>query len=202
MPINVRLVHFSYYFTMTGKVRDLYTITCQFEPVLPDGSSEEEAKACAQELVEVYMDKLDLVYRELVRGKREPFLEDSPHQVTVGYKFEGQVRKLPLAVLSRRARAVFTHPTVRDPRRPSVFYPLSATVDCTYRKQGRQVRSGAISASLRLGHMLNLCFLQFTRELEGLEVAPDAQESMDSLEHTLATTSGQGAGEYVRSITG
>ena len=95
---------------------------------------------------------------------------------------------------------LLAHPTVRDPRRPSVFYPLSATVDCTYRKQGRQVSSGAISASLRLGHMLNLCFLQFTKELEGLEVAPAAQESMDSLEHTLAATSGQGAGECVRSI--
>ena len=202
MPMNVRLVSFSYHFTMTGMVRDLHSITCRFQPVLADGTSEAEAKACAQELVEVCLDKLDLVYRELVKGRREPFLEDLPSQVTVGYKFSGHIRKLPVAVLARRARAVFAQQTVRDPRRPSVFYPLSASVDCTYGKQGRQVRSGAVSASLRLGHMLNLCFLQFTKELEGLEVAPAAQESMDSLEHTLAATSGHGAGEYVRSITG
>ena len=83
-----------------------------------------------------------------------------------------------------------------------MFYPLRANVDCTYRKQRRQVSSGVISASLQLGHMLNLCFLQFTKDLSGLEVAPAAQESMDSLDRTLAATSGQGAGEYVRSITG
>ena len=200
--MNVRLLSFRYYFTMTGKVRDLHSITCQFQPILADGTSETEAKACAQELVEVYMDKLDLVYRKLVKGKREPFLEDLPHEVTAGYKFKGHIRKLPVAVLARRARAVFSCQTVDDPRRPSVFYPLDATVDCTYQKKGRQIRGGAVTTKLGLGHMLNLCFFQFTKELEGLEVASAAQESIDSLEHTLATTSGQGAGEYVRSITG
>ena len=82
-----------------------------------------------------------------------------------------------------------------------LFFPLKATIDCTYRKQGRQVRGGDITASLQLGHMLNLCFFQFTKGLEGLEVAPAAQESMDSLEQTLAATSGQEAGDYLRSIT-
>ncbi len=105
---------------MTGKVRNLYSITCQFQPILPDGTSEAEAKTCARELVEVYLDKLDRVYRELVKGTREPFLKDSPHEVTAGYQFEGRVRKFPLAVLTRRARKVLAHPTVRDPRRPSV----------------------------------------------------------------------------------
>ena len=199
--MNVRLAYFRYYFTMTGKVRDLFSIDCRFQPILPDGASEAEVKACAQELVEVYMDILDRVFRELVKGKREPFLEDYPNQVTVGYQFEGRIRKLPLALLTRRARAVFACQAVRDPRRPRIFYPLSATIDCTYRKQGRHVRSGDITARLQLGHMLNLCFFQFTQGLEGLEVAPAAQESMDSLEQTLAATSGQGAGEYMRSIT-
>ena len=199
--MNVRLVHFHYYFTMTGKVRDLFSIECQFQPILPDGAGEADVKACAQELVEVYMDMLDRVFRELVKGTRKPFLEDSPNQVTVGYKFRGQVRKFPLAILTRRARVVFACQAVRDPRWPGMLYPLSATIDCTYRKQGRQARSGDIAAKLRLGHMLNLCFFQFTKGLEGLEVAPAAQESMDSLEHTLAATSGQGAGEYMRSIT-
>ena len=192
--MNVRLVHFHYYFEMKGKVRDLFSIDCQFQPILSDGASEAEAKTCAQELVEVYMDKLDRVYRELVKGTREPFLQDFPNQVTVGYRFEGQTRKLPVAVLARRARAVFACQAVRDPRRPHIFFPLKATIDCTYRKQGRQVRGGDITASLQLGHMLNLCFFQFTKGLEGLEVAPAAQESMDSLEQTLAATSGQEAG--------
>ena len=199
--MNVRLAYFHYYFTMTGKVRSLFSIDCQFQPILPDGASETEVKACARELVEVYMDILDRVFRELVKGTREPFLKDSPNQVTVGYQFEGHGRKLPLAVLTRRAKAVFACQTVNDPRRPRMFYPLEATIDCTYRKQGRQVRSGDITARLQLGHMLNLCFFQFTRGLEGLEVAPTAQESMDSLERTLAATSGQEAGDYLRSIT-
>ena len=199
--MNVRLAYFSYYFTMTGKVRDLYSIECQFQPILPDGAGEADVKACAQELVEVYMDILDRVFRELVKGKREPFLTDSPNQVNVGYQFEGQTRKLPLAILTRRTKAIFACQAVRDPRRPRIFYPLEATINCTYRKQGRQVRSGNITARLKLGHMLNLCFFQFTKGLEGLEVAPAAQESIDSLEHTLAATSGQGAGEYMRSIT-
>ena len=105
--MNARLAYFHYHFMMTGKVRDLFSIDCQFQPVLPGGASEAEVKACGQELVEVYMDKLDLVFRELAKGTREPFLKDSPNQVTVGYQFEGRIRKLPLAVLTRRARAVF-----------------------------------------------------------------------------------------------
>ena len=199
--MNVRLAYFHYHFTMTGKVRDLFSITYGFLPVHRDGASEAEVKACAQELIEVYMDILDRVFRELVKGKREPFLEDSPNQVTVGYQFEGRVRRLPLAILTRRARAVFACQAVRDPRRPLIFLPLEATVDCTYRKQGRHVRSGDITARLQLGHMLNLCFFQFTKGLEGLEVVPAAQESMDSLEQTLAATSERQAGEYMRSIT-
>ena len=121
--------------------------------------------------------------------------------MTVGHQFEGQIRKLPVVVLARRARAVFASQAVHDPRRPSIFYPLTATIDCTYQKQGRQVRAGDITASLQLGHMLNLCFFQFTKGLEGLEVAPAAQQSMDSLEQTLAATSGQEAGKYMRLIT-
>ena len=147
------------------------------------------------------MNMLDRVFRELVKGKREPFLQDYPNQVTVGYQFDGKGRKLPLAILTRRARTVFACQTVRDPRRPRMFYPLRAAIDCTYRKQGRQVRSGDITARLQLEHMLNLCFFQFTKGLEGLEVAPAAQESMDSLEQTLAATSGEEAVEYMRSIT-
>ena len=199
--MNVRLVYVHYYFQMEGKARDLYSIDFRFLPIIPDDASEAEVKARARELVQVYMDKLDRVFRELVKGKREPLLKDYPDQVTVGYQFKGQGRKLPLAVLTRRARAVFACQAVREPRRPQMFFPLSATIDCTYRKQGRQVHSGAISASLRLGHMLNLCFFQFTKGLEGLEVAPAAQASMDSLEQTLAATSGKGAGDYMRSIT-
>ena len=76
--MNVRLVRFHYDFTMTGKVRDLFSISCRFQPILRDGASEEEAKACARELVEVYMDKLDRIYRELVKGTREPFMKDLP----------------------------------------------------------------------------------------------------------------------------
>ena len=167
--MNFRLAYFHYYFTMTGKVRNLFSIECQFQPILPDGASEAEVKAGAQELVEVYIDILDRVFRELVRGKREPFLQDSPNQVTVGYQFEGRIRKLPLAILTRRARSVFACQAVRDPRRPLKFLPLEATIDCTYRKQGRHVRSGDITARLQLGHMLNLCFFQFTKGLEGLE---------------------------------
>lgn len=199
--MNVRLAYFRYYFTMTGQIRDLHSIESQFQPILPDGASEAEVKACAQELVEVYTDILGRVFRELVKGKREPFLTDTPNQVTVGYRFKGQVRRLPLAILTRRARAVFPCQAVRDARKPRRFSLLEATIDCTYWKQGRQVRSGEITATSKLGHMLNLCFFQFTKGLEGLEVAPAAQESMDSLERTLATTSGQGAGEYMRSIT-
>ena len=199
--MNVRLVSFRYDFTVEGKVRNLRSIDCQFQPIIPDDASEAEVKDRSRELVEVYLDKLDRVFRELVKGTREPFLQDSPNQVTVGYQFKGQVRKLPLAVLTRRARAVFACQAVRDPRRPYMFWPLAATIDCTYQKQGRRLRSGDIAASLRLGHMLNLCFFQFTKGLEGLEVAPAAQESMESLEHTLAATSGKEAGDYFRSIT-
>ena len=165
---HVRLAYFHYYFTMTGKVRNLYSIDCQFQPILPDGASETEVKACAQELVEVYMDKLDRVFRKLVKGTRKPFLEDFPNKVTVGYQFEGRIRKLPLAILTRRARSVFACQAMRDPRWPRIFYPLEATIDCTYRKQGRHVRSGEIAARLQLGHMLNLCFSSSPRDWKGL----------------------------------
>ena len=199
--MNVRLMHFNYYFRMTGKARDLFSIDYRFQPILQNGTSEAEAKACARELIEVYLDKLDRVYRDLVKGTREPFLQDFSNQVTVGYRFEGQVRKLPVAVLARRARVVFACQAVHDPRRPGMFYPLKATIDCTYQKQGGQVRGGDITAKLQLGHMLKLCFFQFTKGLEGLEVAPAAQESMDSLEQTLAATSGQEVEDYFRLIT-
>ena len=46
--MNVRLVNFRYYFEMKGKVRDLFSIDYQFQPILSDGASEAEAKTCAQ----------------------------------------------------------------------------------------------------------------------------------------------------------
>ena len=123
----------------------------RFQPIIPDDASEAEVKARARELVQVYMYKLDRGFRELVKGKREPFLQDYPGQVTVGYQFKGQGRNFPLAVLTRRARAAFACQAVREPRRPQMFFPLSATIDCTYRKQGRQVRSGDITGASALG---------------------------------------------------
>ena len=69
---------------------------------------------------------------------------------------------------------------------------------------GQQVSTGPppggpIPRQMGLPH--SPVFFQFTKGLEGLEVAPVAQESMESLEHTLAATSGREAGDYMRSIT-
>ena len=141
--MNVRLVHVHYDFEMTGKVRDLFSIDCRFQPIIPDGASEAEVKACARELVEVYMDKLDLVFRELVKGKREPLLQDYANQVTVGYRFEGHGRKLPLAILARRARAVFACQAVHDVVRREIWIPQYQATSIACRADRRATHTHA-----------------------------------------------------------
>ena len=199
--MNVRLVKFRYYFAMKDQDRNLHSITWEFRPVVREGADEAAVKACGQALVQAYTEKLERVCQDLIKGTRQPFMNDFAHEVRVGYEYEGHVRKVPGAVFNRRARALFAGQALRDPCKPSMYSTLRASIECTSEKQGGQTRGGDITVSLRLGHMLNLCFFEFTKGLEGLEVAPGARESIESLEHTLTMTAGQGEADYVRLFT-
>ncbi len=200
--MKIQLQSFDYHFTMTGRVRNLFSIECEFLPMPAAGtSSEAEAKSAARGLVETYNNMLGRVFEDLVKGSREPFLRDSPHNVTAGYKYEGYIKKQIPAVLKRRARVLFPWIAVHDQRVPSAFMQLEASIECSFKKRGKDIHGGNIAAKFQLRHMLNLCLYEFTKRLEDIEVASNARESMDRLEHTLAVTLRQGEQDYLRLIT-
>ena len=204
--MSVILDNFSYYFSLTGSSGGLYSTECRFK-LLPDGDGNTDGlKSVTRRVMHTYTDVLDRLYGEgpcgkVIAGKKEPLLVDSPHHISTGYQYSGNLTKHGLNVLDERLREMFGNEAV-DPRGEiSVHQRLRVTIECSFGKRGCDLDDVGVVVKHAMNHVLNVCFFRFTKRLKWIEVGKDPHTSMDNLERVLENTTKREGLDYFEMMT-
>ena len=195
--MEISLNNFSYFFSATGNSGGLSSIDFQFKPHLIKGQEMDNIKTAARECISKYTQVLDPLYSDLIDGKKEPQLTDSPHSVSTGYQYQGRLTKKSLRVLEKRLREAFGEEVIEPDYDISIYDSQRASLMCSFIKNDT---GGFIDCSVdvkfSMSHKLNVCFFRFTKKLAGIRIESAARVRMEQLEDTLKATSEQREVDY------
>lgn len=192
---------FYYHFTLEGTSGGLFSISHKFKPNPEPGEGVDELKAATKRLMQTYADALERLYGDVITGGKEPILKDNTYDASTGYKYKGKLKWRKKGALERRLQTLFG----TTPKWPfgvvSPFFPLEADIECSFKKSdARQLDDLSVSVSIRMSHDINVCFFEFIKTLDWIEVAEDAQKDMDKLQHLLETTTKAKGIDYFKQI--
>lgn len=192
---------FYYHFTLEGSSGGLFSIGCNFQPRPEQGEGVDELKAATKRLMQTYSDALERLYGDVISGGKEPILKDNTRDVSTGYKYKGNLKWRKKAALEKRLQTLFGV----APKWPfgvvSPFFPLEADIQCSFNKSDdRQLDDLSVSVDIRMSHDINVCFFEFIKTLDWIEVTEDAQKNMNKLQHSLETTTKAKGIDYFEQI--
>lgn len=199
--MKIVLSAFHYHFTLEGTSGGLFSVQYRFQPKPEQGDGVDELKAATKRLMQTYADMLERLYGDVIDGGKKPILTDNTYDVSTGYKYKGKLKWRKKAALERRLQTLFG----AKPKWPfgvvSPFFPLEADIECSFNKSGdRQLDDLSVSVSIRMSHDINVCFFEFIKTLDWIEVEEDAQKNMDKLQHSLETTTKAKGIDYFEQI--
>ena len=183
--MEISLNNFSYYFGLTGNSGGLASMEMEFKPYLYKGQEIDDIKAAARGCMERYMELLDPLYKDVIDGKKEPQLTDSPHLVSTGYQYSGRFTKRGLRSLDKGLRTIFGEVTPDSPGDISVYDHQNVTIMYSFYKDGARLNDTTVNIRFQASHVLNVCFFWFTQGLEGIQIEQNARVNMQKLEETL-----------------
>lgn len=192
---------FYYHFTLEGASGGLFLIHCNFQPKPEQGDGVDELKAAAKRLMQTYADALERLYGDVIDGGKEPILKDNTRDVSTGYKYKGKLKEGKKAALEQRLQTLFG----AAPKWPfgdiSPYLTLEADIQCSFKKSGdRQLDDLSVSVNIYMSHDINVCFFEFIKTLDWIEVGEKAQKDMDKLQHSLETTTKAQSIDYFEQI--
>lgn len=187
--MKIVLSAFHYHFTLEGSSGGLFSIGCKFQPKPERGEGADELKAATKRIMQTYADALERLYGEVIEGEKEPILTDDTYDVSTGYQYTGKLKEEKKAALEQRLQTLFG----AEPKWPfgdiSPYLTLKADIECSFKKSdNRQLEDLSVNVSIRMSHDINVCFFEFIKTLDWIEVEEDAQKDMDKLQHALETT--------------
>lgn len=183
--MEISLSNFSYYFRLTGDSGGLASMEMEFKPYLYKGQEIDDIKAAARGCMDRYLEVLDPLFKDVIDGKKEPQLTDNPYLVSTGYLYTGRFTKRGLRSLDKGLRAVFGQVPPEPHGDISVYKNQDVTVLYSFYKDVTRLNDVTVNIKFNASHVLNLCFFQFTRGLEGIRIEQKASVNMQQLEETL-----------------
>ena len=126
--MEISLSNFSYFFRLTGNSGGLASMEMEFKPYLHEGQEVDDIKTAARGCIDRYTEVLDPLYNDLIDGKKEPQLTDTPHLVRTGYRYTGHFTRRRLRTLEKHLRAMFAEETVEPRGDISVYEPQEVTI--------------------------------------------------------------------------
>ena len=192
---------FHYHFTLEGASGGLFLIRCNFQPKPEQGEGVDELKAATKRLMQTYADVLERLYGDVIEGGKEPILTDNTYDVSTGYKYKGRLKEGKKAALEQRLQTLFG----AVPKWPfgdiSPYSTLEADIGCSFNKNDdRQLDDLSVSVNIYMSHDINVCFFEFIKTLDWIEVTEKAQKDMDKLQHSLETTTKAKGIDYFEQI--
>ena len=183
--MEISLSDFSYYFGLTGNSGGLASMEMEFKPYLYKGQEIDDVKAAARGCMDRYMEVLDPLYNDVIDGKKEPQLTDTPYLVNTGYRYTGYFRKRWLRSPDKGLKAIFGEVAPEPHGDISVHERQDVTVLYSFYKDVARLNDVTVNIRFSASHILNVCFFQFTRGLEGIRIEQKARVNMQQLEETL-----------------
>lgn len=199
--MKIVLSAFHYHFTLEGASGGLFLIRCKFQPKPEQGDGVDELKAATKRLMQTYADVLERLYGDVIEGGKEPILTDNTYDVSTGYQYAGKLKEGKKAALEQRLQTLFG----AEPKWPfgdvSPYLTLKADIECSFKKSdNRQLDDLSVEVSIRMSHDINVCFFEFIKTLDWIEVEENAQKDMDKLRHSLETTTKAKGIDYFEQI--
>lgn len=200
--MKVSLSDFSYYFNLTGTSGGLYSMEMKFKPRLEgERKVADDLKAAARYCVDVYTSVIDPLYVDLIDGKKEPLLIDTPYSISSGYRYDGRFTDKGRKILERRLHETFGEEPLDARGEIGPYDGQQVTVQCSFRKSGQGFDDLTVDVKFNMSHMLNVCFFRFTKRMEGIEIENAALAHMNQLEQMLNATLGRDDMDYYDALT-
>lgn len=183
----VSLARFHYFFSLTGSRGGLWSMDCDFELRAEGPEDAAGAVGAVRDLMRTHTDMFDRLFDDVMRGKREPTLIDTPHSASTGYEYRGTLASWSAKRLERYLAEMFGNGAV-DPRGGrSRTREQSVSIEFSARKRGDALGDASVKTKYQLDHMLNVCFFRFVAGLRDVAVLPEARTGLESLDRTLAS---------------
>ena len=186
--MDITLSDFSYYFQLVGTSGGLSSMDVEFTVHHMRGGDANDLKAAARRCMATYGDVLDGLFGTVIQGEKKPQMTDTPYAISTGYRYVGNLRDDAGDGLAEHLRGVFGAAAVDRRGENSPIMHLEAKIQCSFRKSGAALGDCKIKLTFNLNHMLNVCFFNFTQQLDGIAIKPEAGEAMSQLADTLRNT--------------
>ena len=199
--MRIVMSDFFYYFSLKGSGGGLHSMECKFKPVPAGNEDIEDMKSATRRLMQTHTDILDRLYDDVISGKKEPILADSPGRISTGYEYSGRLKTGKARALDRRLRELFGEETVGPTGEISSFENLRTKVECSFTRRRDTLDDVTVVVKHEMSHVLNVCFFRFIKRLEGIEVGEEPREDMDNLGRMLETTTERKGLDYFEMVT-
>ena len=183
--MEISLSNFSYFFRLTGNSGGLASMDMEFKPYVRKEQEIDDIKAAARGCMDRYLEVLDPLFRDVIDGKKEPQLTDNPYLVSTGYLYTGRFKKRWLRSSDKGLRAIFGEVTPEPHGDIPDHAHQEVTVLYSFYKDVTRLNDVTVNIRINASHVLNVCFFQFTRGVEGIRIEQKASVNMQQLEETL-----------------
>lgn len=183
--MEISLSNFSYFFRLTGNSGGLASMDMEFKPYVCKEQEIDDIKAAARGCMDRYLEVLDPLFKDVIDGKKEPQLTDNPYLVSTGYLYTGRFKKRWLRSSDEGLRAIFGEVTLVPHSDISDHAHQEVTILYSFYKDVTRLNDVTVNIKFNASHVLNVCFFQFTRGLEGVRIEQKASVNMQQLDETL-----------------
>ena len=183
--MEISLNNFSYFFQLTGDNGGLSSMEMEFKPHLYKGQDVDDVKAETRRCMDRYLEVLDPLFQDVIEGKKEPQLTDSPDHVSTGYVYRGRFKKKWLRAPEKGLMAIFGEAALEPHSGISQYHEQQVSVLYSFYKDMNRLNDVTVNIKFNVSHILNVCFFRFTQGLEQIRLGQKASANMQQLEETL-----------------
>ena len=184
--MKTELSRLSYDFSLRGSEGGLESLRLQFVLLPEDGEGPEDIREAMRTLVERHTDLFDRLFEAVFSGRRQPVLTDSESYASTGYSYRGRLHKRRPEQICGQLAALFGSEALDDRGELTFGEIFSAEATCSALKADGGFRDVTVDASLRLGHIVNVCCFRFLKALPGVGHSERARRAIADLDRTLS----------------
>ena len=176
-----QLFNLEFQFEGTPKGRGLYSLELQIKPHPNNTGTISDQTTFARNIVDLYKQQLDLVFKHVIKGSRNANITDIEHLFRLGYTYEMQHRAPFVAKHHKRCLNLFTSTKPIYLHTTPTYGIHSADLQSSHLGINTTPESPTIHAKFELPHTINSCFFYFTLALPRLLLTRNASRSIANL---------------------
>ena len=176
-----QLVNLEFHFEGTPEGRGLYSLELQIKPHPNNTGTITDQTTFARNIVDLYKQQLDLVFKHVVKGSRNSKIIDIDHMFRLGFIYEMQYEIPFVTKHHKRCIKLFPPTTPISLHTTPTYCTHSADIHSSHLGVNATPESPTIHTKFELPHTINSCFFYFTLALPHLILTDNARRSIANL---------------------